>query len=71
MDYSSLPIDLDFAKVLMESITIRLASMEFTVDRGFSDTMQSFREEFLGLWTILRDGLASSLDNGDSEAVSL
>jgi hypothetical protein len=55
----------------MESITIRLASMEFTVDRGFSDTMQSFREEFLGLWTILRNGLASSLDNGDSEAVSL
>jgi hypothetical protein len=71
LDYSSLPIDLDFAKVLMESMTIRLAYMKITVNRGFSDTVQAFREEFLGLWTILGDGLASPLDYGDSEAVPL
>jgi hypothetical protein len=45
--------------------------MKITVNRGFSDTVQAFREEFLGLWTILGDGLAPPLDYGDSEAVPL
>ena len=46
--------------------------MKFTVDRGFSDTVQALREEFLvGLWAILSDGLAPPLNYGYSEAVPL